>query len=83
MRSGWSSSSVVQAMSVPVEKVQPRPQSTWVIRMRGNAVTKPIMSMPVPMTRWATTIDYLWLTTSAMTPVGISATSIVKARTAP
>jgi hypothetical protein len=76
IRAGASSSSVIQATSAPPASVHDSPQSSCVATSGPNPVTRPVVSIAVPMSAWEATSDHFRLTVSARTPAGTSNTSV-------
>jgi hypothetical protein len=83
MRSGASSSSVIQAMSDPLANVQDKPHSTWVPSSATNDVTRPVVTIAVAISTCDSTSDHLRLNVSASTPAGTSQHSAKTPCTAP
>ena len=74
---------MIHATSAPVKKAHPDPHRTCVTRINGNAVTRPVITMPAARNRCPITSGHLRPIASAQTPVGISASANVADTTVP
>jgi hypothetical protein len=72
MRPGWSSSSVIHAMSAPLENVQEIPHTICASNSGTKSGYRPVVIIAMAIRGWATTIAHLRLTASASTPAGTS-----------
>jgi hypothetical protein len=83
IRSGWPSSPVSHATSAPPEHAQPSAHSTWLSSSSGNAVTRPVSSMPAARNPCPSTSGHFRLNASDHTPAGMSDTVSVTAMPVP